>query len=330
MILAGGLLVSLAALLVLRWPAAPGTRQDGGGAAVGDAVVARPGEGSAAGGGKARERSPREARPADPALRQALGALAAAAEEDLAKELKRVAAAWPEEGLAATIAELFATESAEPSAGLLRDALLRRWTLIDPAAAAAWAATLAEGPGRLAAVEQVALAWAAGDSGAAWDWAAGLAAGPAREAALLSLAYELSRDDPALALERSSALPDSPGRAQFIEHAIANLATRDPRAALLQADAIDDPVLRGNALARLATSWAESDPSAAATLAVDAMAPGPAQERAIAAVVQRWAQQDPAAVRAWVATFPDGPVKDNALGHISEQTAPPPAAGEEP
>ena len=90
---------------------------------------------------------------------------------------------------------------------------------------------------------------------------------------------------------------------------------------------MNDSAARNAALGSLATSWAESDPSSAATLAADAMESGPAQDRAVAAIVQRWAQQDPAAARKWVDSFPDGPQKQNALEHIAAQARPPADAG---
>lgn len=115
-------------------------------------------------------------------------------------------------------------------------------------------------------------------------------------------------------------LVEGPDRVRLLEHAVANWALTDPQAALDRAREIGEPALRNSTLGRLATSWAESDPRRAATLAVDAMDAGPDQERSIAAIVQRWAQQDPAAVGAWVATFPEGPVKRNALEHIAAQS----------
>ena len=104
------------------------------------------------------------------------------------------------------------------------------------------------------------------------------------------------------------------------EAAVANWATIAPQAALESVREITDPVLRNSALGSLAISWAQADPHSAATLVADTMEPGPAQDRAVAAIVQRWAQQDPEAAAAWVETFPDGPLKDNARGHIANQS----------
>jgi hypothetical protein len=275
------------------------------------------------GGGRAesRERPSRSSPPANPALRRALATLAGTGEEDLSAALEAITAGWPVDELGKTVTALFSKESPDPSSVLLRAELLRRWAAVDPAAAAAWASSESGGALPPGAVEQVALAWSASDSEAAWNWAFGLPPGADRDAALLSLSYELCRDDPARALARFEDLAEGRARDQFVEHAIANLAIGDPETALEHAQALADPLVRNQALAAVGTSWAESDPVAAATFVANGMEPGPAQERAVAAIVQRWAQQDPAAVRAWIEEFPDGSLKDNALGHLAAATA---------
>lgn len=275
------------------------------------------------GGGRAesRERPSRSSPPADPTLRRALATLAGTGEEDLGTALETITAGWPVDELGKTVTALFAGESSDPSSALLRAELLRRWAEVDPAAAAAWASSENGGALPPGAVEQVALAWGASDSEAAWNWAFGLPPGADRDAALLSLSYELCRDDPARALARFEDLAEGRARDQFVEHAIANLALADPATALDHARALADPLARNQALAAVGTSWAESDPVAAATFVADGMDPGPAQERAVATIVQRWSQQDPDAVRAWIEEFPDGPLKDNALGHLAAAIA---------
>ena len=270
-----------------------------------------------------RDRPPRDgaAQPAEVA--RALAELEAASEEELAERTGKRAADWPKDALPAAVEALFAAAEDSPAATALRIELLRRWATLAPADAAAWAESLPDGAARQSAVDQVAIAWSATDAQAAWDWSAGLPAGEARDAALLSLAYELAREDPALAFERSTQLAEGPDRVRLVEHAVSNWALADPQAALERVRELDDPALRNATLGRLATSWAESDPRGAATLAVDAMDAGPEQERAVAAIVQRWAQRDPAGVGTWVATFPDGPIKQNALEHIAEQSPKP-------
>jgi hypothetical protein len=51
-------------------------------------------------------------------------------------------------------------------------------------------------------------------------------------------------------------------------------------------------------------------------LAVKSLNPGDDQDRTVVAVVQRWAQKSPAAVAAWVAQFPDTPVRTAATENL--------------
>ncbi len=268
-----------------------------------------------------RDRPSRTMSVTDANLRRALAKLAETDEESLTAALETITATWPADELEKTVSVMFAEASTDASSALLRAKLLCRWTQVDPAASAAWASSDAASGLRDGTIEQVALAWSAHDPEAAWNWVIALTAGAQRDAAMLSLCYERCRDDPAQALARVADLPEGPARDQLVEHAIANLALRNPGSALASAKEIEDALLRNNAFAVLSTSWAESDPVAAATFVADGMEPGPAQERAVAAIVQRWAQQDPAAVRDWIAEFPDGLLKSNALEHLAAAMA---------
>jgi len=314
--------------LFLAWrAAAPADGAGGGGArATVSGADAGPDRHFPGGSPGKRARPPRDgaAQPAEVA--RALAELATAAEDELSEWVEQRSADWPKDGLPAAVEALFAAGEESPAAASLRIALLRRWATLSPADAARWAASLPAEAIRRTAVEQVALAWSATDAQAAWDWSASLEDGETRDAALLSLAYEPAREDLALAFERSTQLADGPDRARLLAHAVANWALTEPQAALDRVREIGVPALRNSTLGRLATRWAESDPRGAATLAVEAMDAGPEQDRTIAAIVQRWAQQDPAGVGTWVATFPDGTVKQNAQEHIAAQS-PEPEAG---
>jgi hypothetical protein len=251
-------------------------------------------------------------------IRRALAELEAHTQDDLPSALEKIATAWPEDDLPAAIDAIFASNTKSLHTDALRLALLNRWAFHAPVDAAAWAQSLPFSAAYELAIHQTALRWSDSDAQAAWDWVSGLEAGTTRDAALTSLAYEMCRNDPALAFDRSGYLPDGQARTQLIEHAVANWAAMDPQAALIEVKKIGDDTLRHTAIGSLASSWADSDPQAAATLAAVAMEPGSEQERAVASIVQRWAQHDPAAARAWVTTFPDGPIKKNAHEQIQE------------
>jgi hypothetical protein len=319
-VLAGGLLLTGAALLALRWTdqSAPPESGENSGQEVRttDRLLEKDGRDPLP-SGKRQDRSPEALPTRDPTLQKTLETLANSTEEELPDRLEKITATWPRDGLPSSVASLFSKQSAD----MLRTSLLRRWASLDPAAVAAWAAPFPDGNSRAEIFQQVSLAWVAIDPAAAWDWVNTLPRDAARDSAMLSLLYEISNSSPGLAVSRADALPESPTRSRLIEHAIGNWAASDPQAALERVREIADPALRNTSLASLATTWAESDPSAAATLAADGMEPGPAQERAIAAIVQRWSQRDPAAARKWIDSFPEGPIKQNAIEHLKTQTS---------
>lgn len=253
-----------------------------------------------------------------PRVREALDRLHAASDEDRSGIIEEICAEWPEDDLGRAVAAMEADDADDSCQALLRESLLGRWTKRQPTEAAAWAAAWLDGPGREKAVTDVALAWNGIDSVAAWNWAISLPKDPARENALLSLCYECTRDQPALALDRVDAIGDGLERTRLMEHAFANLAATDPLDACKRADGVMDPALRNRVYGSLVTSWADSDPRAAATFAVNRMTAGPDQDRALTGIIQRWAQIHPDEVRSWVHEFPDGPLKEGALERIQE------------
>lgn len=242
-------------------------------------------------------------------------------QEEFSEKLGRTVAAWDEDRLPGSVAERFARPGDGPSAESLRLALLRRWASGNPGEAAAWAESLSREPDRSDAFDQIVLAWSAINADAALDWLKSLPDDPARLQAWTTLACEVSRDDPSKGFDLALPLAGEQDGIRCIEHAVANWALQNPQAALVRIKDLSDAALREPALASLATSWAESDPGAAASWVVESMEPGPAQDRAVASIIQRWAQQDPASVGAWVASFPEGDMKQHARALIDEQTA---------
>lgn len=240
-------------------------------------------------------------------------------QEEFAEKLAKIVTAWDEDRLSGSVADLFARQTDVPSAEALRLALLRRWASGDPGEAAAWAESLSREPDRSAAFDQIILAWSAINADAALDWLKSLPDDSARAQAWNTLAYEVSRENPAKGLDLALPLDGGPDGLRCIEHAVSNWALQDPQAALVRVKELSDVALRESALASVATSWAESDPSAAASLVAESMEPGPAQDRAVASIIQRWAQQDPAAAEAWAASFPESAMKQNARMLIAEQ-----------
>lgn len=193
----------------------------------------------------------------------------------------------------------------------LRQRLIRRWAQTDGPGAAAWVAQLRQEPTYDEALTQVALGWAGSDRAAALDWARTLPEGDSREAVTLDLAYQTARTDSAKALEVGISLPPSRKRDDLLELAISQWSTTDFTAAVQWAGRDElDPSLRQRLLAAVAVAVAGQDGSAAATLAATALTPGEEQDRVAVAIVQRWVQNDPKSTAAWVAQFPDAPIRE--------------------
>jgi hypothetical protein len=70
--------------------------------------------------------------------------------------------------------------------------------------------------------------------------------------------------------------------------------------------------IRDALVQRIALVQGGNDPAEAARLVAEEIPPGPAQTEAVLTVVNRWALQNPTAAAAWVADFPDGPIRQRA------------------
>jgi hypothetical protein len=73
---------------------------------------------------------------------------------------------------------------------------------------------------------------------------------------------------------------------------------------------------RNDMLARLAYLRAQTDPLAAARLAVAEISPGPARDEAMISVLHQWALRDPETAKAWADSFRDDTLKARALAEI--------------
>ena len=73
---------------------------------------------------------------------------------------------------------------------------------------------------------------------------------------------------------------------------------------------------RNDLLGRLAYMRAQTDPLAAARLAVAEISPGPARDEAMISVLHQWALRDPEAAKAWADSFQDDRLKTRALAEI--------------
>lgn len=203
-----------------------------------------------------------------------------------------------------------------PAATEMRQLLVRRWAERDVAAAATWATQLPEGAPRNQALEQVAIAWAETDLDDATAWLRDLPDGEGKHLATLSTAYEAARTDPLVALELASKLPASPARDELLVHAVSQWATADFAAAAGWAGQIPEADLRQNLLSSIAVAASAENASAAAGFIASSLAPGETQTRAAVSITQRWTQSAPQDAAAWIAQFPDLPVRDAAVENL--------------
>lgn len=198
----------------------------------------------------------------------------------------------------------------------MRTLLVRRWAENDPAAAAKWATQLPAGELRPTALEHVATVWGELDLAAATTWLRDLPEGEEKQMATTSIAYEAARSNPVLALELACQLPPALGRDELLVFAVSQWGAENFPAAVEWTGRIADAGLREEMLSAIAVAAASADAPAAATMVASALAPGAAQARAAVAITQRWTQTAPEEAAAWVAQFPDVPLRAVAVENL--------------
>ncbi len=198
-------------------------------------------------------------------------------------------------------------------AGLVGQLLVRRWTDLDPLAAADWTEQLAKTEPGGALQAAVALAWAETDLPASLTWARALPDGNAREHVLTELGYETARQDPVQALQLAVELSPTAERDALILHGARQWAAADAGAARTWLLQWPESELQHHALADFAMVLAGQDGDAGARFAIEHPAAGLSFERAIIGVIERWSQYDLPAAQAWIETFPESPLRDQAV-----------------
>jgi hypothetical protein len=207
-------------------------------------------------------------------------------------------------------------EDSDHSATDLRTGLVRRWAQEDPMTARQWALEQPLGPIRKLALEQVTIADSDRDFSEAAAWVMALPNGQDEQAAKIAFGYEAARKDPVQALDVASTLPPTPQRDELLVHAAGQWSSIDFSNAVSWALTLPDPQLRDRLVSAVAIGAADQDPAAAATVAAQAIAPGQQQDRAVVSIVQRWAEKSPEETAAWVAQFPEAPLRDAAMQQV--------------
>jgi hypothetical protein len=189
------------------------------------------------------------------------------------------------------------------------------WTASDPLAALDFAQ--ANFPAGQLLSDTIGIAmnkWADKDPRGAWVWADQHLAGPLKDRALTDLMIGWSRRSPQQAADwlTSTGLTSQP-----LFNALATTwAETDPTAAAKWAAALPAGHARDTAVVGVAGAWAANDPKAAADHYSSELAKGKDLNLAIA-IADVWATTDPAATAKWLAELPEGATKNEAAATLA-------------
>lgn len=201
--------------------------------------------------------------------------------------------------------------------GNLGRLLVRRWAELDSSAASRWVTQLDDVEASHELSTAVALAWSERDMKGSLEWARALPAGDLQSRVLTELGVELARIDPMASMRLAVELPASGSRDGILLHALHQWAGQDAETSQNWTLQLSLGPLREQALAAVATVMANQNGESAARFAVGQLLPGPEQDRAVIGIIQRWAQLDYDPAAAWVASFPQTPLRENAIAVLA-------------
>lgn len=165
-----------------------------------------------------------------------------------------------------------------PLKGGALDQIAGAYTRQDPSAAAAWAAQFATADYGARVIEEVSDNWAARDPKAAIAWLNTLNDGAGKSEGTYSALREWTRRDAVAASEYLAAMPSSPAKDSAVSGFARSLAKDDPEAAVIWAKTIKNESTRIKTLTRAGQSWFLRDPAAANQWLQSAALPPATQE----------------------------------------------------
>jgi hypothetical protein len=169
-----------------------------------------------------------------------------------------------------------------------------------------------EGEDREAAVFAISSSWMQRDAVAAMNWLAETPPSASRSNLLVSFFAPWVSNAESNARLWAEALPSGEARDAVQTQLARSLAGRGKPDEAMQILARLGRAADPRAIAEITTSWAQSDPQAAANWAI-AQEPGLAQSRALAGIVRTWADDDEQSVANWLAQFPPGDARDRSI-----------------
>lgn len=155
-------------------------------------------------------------------------------------------------------------------------------------------------------------------------WATNLTSPAQRDYALESLAWACTTTHLGVSVEALEQLPPGAARSRLVAQVAGQWAARNPDDAQSWAENRPDAAESAVALEAFAIAIAEAYPVRAATIVVDQMEAGSAQDRTVVAVIQRWVQTDRNAATQWISQFPNSPLKAAAVAVITRTIPPDP------
>lgn len=203
-----------------------------------------------------------------------------------------------------------------PDHRLIFGDLLRDLVRADPGSAARLAASLAAGPLREEMMRRLAQYWTEQDTTGAKQWAEQLADADERGAALTDVCFQMAQADPleAVLLADQYGLEKLPGAP--LENLMMQWAVKDLPSAMAWVKERPDGGQKNDMLARVAMVMARTSPAEAAQMAATQLPEGDAQTESVISIIHQWATRDLPAARDWTELFPEGPLRERAMGEL--------------
>jgi len=156
--------------------------------------------------------------------------------------------------------------------------------------------------------------WARTYPAEALDWALKAANGPQRDAIIETVCPQVAETNAAAAV----ALAERAGSScsNLLDNMVLQWAEQDGRAACSWTMSRPRGEERDRLISRIVFVESKTKPEEAARLVVEQMSPGSAQEEAAISVMHQWALNDAGAALAWARQFPEGTLRDRALGEV--------------
>lgn len=186
----------------------------------------------------------------------------------------------------------------------------------DPLLATRLAGSLAAGPAREEMMRRLAQYWAAQDATSAEQWAGQLVDVGERDAALTDVCFQMAQGDPrqATLMADHYGLDGQPGAP--LENLVMQWAVKDLTSATAWVKARPGGEQKNDMLARVAMVMAKTSPAEAAEMVATQLPEGNAQTESVISIIHQWAMSDFPGARAWTELFPEGQLRERALGEL--------------